>query len=72
MVLFVYELFISEPKFQVLCGILHDVFSKEELKDTGIVWVQYFPCKLLAFHINSSYLRSCARVTLFHEDILIS
>ena len=37
MVLFVYELFISEPKFQVLCGILHDVFSKEELKDTGIV-----------------------------------
>ena len=29
--------FISEPKFQVLHGILHDVFSKEELKDTGIV-----------------------------------
>ena len=37
MVLFVYELFISEPKFQVLYGILHDVFSKEELKDTGII-----------------------------------
>ena len=37
MVLFVYELSIREPKFQVLYGIFHDVFSKEELKDTGIV-----------------------------------
>ena len=37
MVLFVYELFMSEPKFQVLYGILHDVFSKQELKDVGIV-----------------------------------
>ena len=63
---------LSEPKFQVLHGILHDVFSKEELKDTGIVQVQYFPCKLLAFHINSLYLQSCARVMLFHEDILSS
>ena len=37
MVLFVYELFISEPKFLVLYGILDNVFFKEELKDTGIV-----------------------------------
>ena len=37
MVLFVDELFISEPKFLVVYGILHNVFSKEELKDTGIV-----------------------------------
>ena len=37
MVLFVYKFSIREPKFQVLYGILHDVSSKEELKDTGIV-----------------------------------
>ena len=30
-------------------------FSKEKLKDTCIVWVKYFPCIYLAFHINSSY-----------------
>ena len=59
-------------------GILHNVifyffiFLREELKDTGIVWVQYFPCKFLAFHINSGYLQSCARMMLFHEDILSS
>ena len=35
MVLFIYELSVSESKSQVY-GILHDVFSKEELKDTGI------------------------------------
>ena len=46
--------------------------SKEELKDTGIVWVQYFPCVVLAFHINSWYLESSNRMMLFHEDILSS
>ena len=39
-VLVVYELFISAPKSQVY-GILHDVHSKEELKDTGTVLFEY-------------------------------
>ena len=55
-------------------GIFHDVFffSNEELKDTGIVWVKYFPCIYLAFHINSSYMELCAGMMLFYEDILSS
>ena len=47
-------------------------FSNEELKDTGIVCVQYFPCILLAFHINSSHLQLYASMMLLHEDILSS
>ena len=47
-------------------------FSNEELKDTGIVCGQYFPCILLAFYSNSSHLQLCARMMLLHEDILSS
>ena len=71
-VLFVFEFFISKSKSQVY-GIESSMiffFSNEELKDTGIVCVQYFPCILLAFHINSSHLQLCARMMLLHEDIL--
>ena len=39
-------------------------FSNEELKDTGIVCGQYFPCILLAFHINSSHLQLRATMML--------
>ena len=73
-VLFVFEFFISESKSQVY-GIESSImsfFSKEELKATGIVCVQYFPSILLAFHINSSHLQLCARMMLLHEDILSS
>ena len=45
-------------------------FSTEELKDTGIVGVKYFPCIYLAFHINSSYLELSGGMMLFHKDIL--
>ena len=74
-VLFVFEFFISESKSQVYgieSSMMFFFFSNEELKDTGIVCGQYFPCILLAFHINSSHLQLCARVMLLHEDILSS
>ena len=70
----VFEFFVSKSKSQVN-GIESSMifFSNvEELKDTGIVCVQYFPCILLAFHINSSHLQLCARMMLLHEDILSS
>ena len=44
-------------------------FSKQQLRDTVIVWVQYIPCILLGLHIeySISYLQSCARIMLFRE-----
>ena len=46
--------FYKRIKIPSICNLPWSFFSKEKLKDTGIVWVKYFPCIYFAFHINSS------------------
>ena len=40
---------LSEPKFQVLYGILHDVFSKEEFKGHKYCLSTVFPLQIVSF-----------------------
>ena len=72
MVLFVYDFFVSESKSQVYGMLQRVVFKLREIKEHRYCLIIVFPCILIAFHTNSSYLQLCARMMLFHEDILSS
>ena len=46
---FVYDLFISEPKSQVLYGILHNVFFKRGIKGHRYCLSTVFPLRIVSF-----------------------